>query len=598
MATKETPSPELSAGFQANLTRIEALTKRLGEVLAARPAPSPDLPGPGVDFYAKTFSAYWAEMLSNPTKIWEQQAEYWGRTLAHAVSAQQAMLGGDDGLVPADITPEDRRFAHPLWHSHPYFNYLKQQYFINADAMRKMVETLPGLEPKERQRLAWFTGQIIDLMAPGNFLVGNPEAMIRAMESEGKSLVDGLENLIRDLERNQGELMVTLSDPEAFTLGENLATTEGAVVYRNQLFELIQYAPRTEQVHKTPLIIFPPWINKFYILDLKPENSLIRWITEQGYTLFVVSWVNPDARHADLGLEAYIEDGFLQAMAQVKGITGEEKLNVVGYCIGGTTLALTLALMRQRGDESVNAATFFTAMTDLSDQGELEVFMGDDFIGGIEAEVAKTGIMPSLFMARTFSFLRANDLIYRPAIRSYLMGEAPPAFDLLHWNGDGTNLPGRMAVEYLRGLCQKNSFARGGLSLFGKNLKISDVDVPLCAVACESDHIAPWTSSYRGIRQMGSKDKSFILSESGHVAGVVNPPSKKKYGHYLNADWPEEPEDWQAGAAFQQGSWWPSWESWLAPRSGPMIPARDPGGPDNPVLEPAPGSYVRQPARG
>ncbi|MEJ2031413.1 MAG: class I poly(R)-hydroxyalkanoic acid synthase, partial [Maritimibacter sp.] len=288
----------------------------------------------------------------------------------------------------------------------------------------------------------------------------------------------------------------------------------------------------------------------------------------------------------------------LQAMAQVKAITGEEKLNVVGYCIGGTTLALTLALMRQRGDESVNAATFFTAMTDLSDQGELEVFMGDDFIGGIEAEVAKTGIMPSLFMARTFSFLRANDLIYRPAIRSYLMGEAPPAFDLLHWNGDGTNLPGRMAVEYLRGLCQKNSFARGGLSLFGKNLKISDVDVPLCAVACESDHIAPWTSSYRGIRQMGSADKSFILSESGHVAGVVNPPSKKKYGHYLNADWPEEPEDWQAGAAFQQGSWWPSWETWLAPRSGPMIPARDPGGPENPVLEPAPGSYVRQPARG
>jgi polyhydroxyalkanoate synthase len=346
-------------------------------------------------------------------------------------------------------------------------------------------------------------------------------------------------------------------------------------------------------VHRTPLIIFPPWINKFYVLDLKPANSLIRWIVDQGYTLFVVSWVNPDASYADVGLETYVEEGYLDAIAQVKAICEEPKVNVIGYCIAGTTLSLTLALMDKRKDASVRSATFFTTLTDFSDQGEVGVFLDDDFVNGIEREVTEKGYLHSFFMSRTFSYLRSNDLIYGPAIRSYMLGEAPPAFDLLYWNGDGTNLPARMTVEYLRWLCQQDRFAQGTIQICGETLSLRGVKVPLCAIACETDHIAAWKSSFRGVAGMGSRDKTFILSESGHIAGIVNPPAKKKYGHYTSDAPLESAEEWQAGATRSDGSWWPRWQEWLHRRSGAMIPARVPGTDSHPVLCPAPGTYVR-----
>jgi len=594
MTTKEIAPHEMSETLQENLAKIEALTARLITAMSHKKAIRPSLQGPGPEFVGKAFGAYWAEMMTNPAKVWEQQVEYWGKTLNHAIEAQQALLDGDDSLVPEDHSPQDRRFSNPLWQTHPYFNYLKQQYFIGAEAIDKAVGALEGVDEHEKQRMRYFAQQIIDMMAPTNFLATNPDALEKAIETEGQSLVDGLENMIRDLEKNDGELIVTLSDPDAFRVGENLGTTEGSVVFRNRLFELIQYAPRTDQVHATPLVIFPPWINKFYILDLKPENSLIRWITEQGFTLFVVSWVNPDTSYAGVGMDEYVEEGFLAAISETRKITGQDKINVVGYCIAGTTLALALALMKQRGDDSVNSATFFTALTDFSDQGEVGVFLDDDFVDGIEDEAKETGMMSSLYMSRTFSFLRANDLIYQPAIRAYMLGDPPPAFDLLYWNGDSTNLPGKMAVEYLRGLCQRDEFAGegAGFSLLGHSLKVSDVSVPLCAVACETDHIAAWRSSYRGIRKMGSDDKTFILSQSGHIAGIVNPPAKKKYGHYTNPAWPDDPADWQAGAEFHPGTWWFRWGAWLADRSGEMVPARVPGDSEHPVLAPAPGTYV------
>jgi polyhydroxyalkanoate synthase len=345
-------------------------------------------------------------------------------------------------------------------------------------------------------------------------------------------------------------------------------------------------------VHATPLIIFPPWINKFYILDLKPENSLIKWITDQGYTLFVVSWVNPDASYAQIGMSDYIEDGYLAAFREVKAITGQEQVNAVGYCIAGTTLNMTLALMKHRGDTSVKSATFFTTLTDFSEQGEFTPFLQNDFIDGIEDEVKEQGVLRSFIMARTFSFLRSNDLIYGPAIRSYMLGETPPAFDLLHWNGDGTNLPAKMAMEYLRGLCQDNKFADGGIELCNDRLGIEDVDVPVFFVACETDHIAAWKDSYRGAQKLGAGDKTFIVSQSGHVAGIVNPPSKKKYGHYHNPDLGLDAAGWMQGASFTEGSWWPRWQAWLAARSGEMVKARKPGDSSHPVLCPAPGTYV------
>ncbi len=592
MTSDQTEAAEKLERLNANLSRIEELSQRLIAALARRRPVRPQLQGPDADLFMKAATAYMAEMVNNPSRIIEHQVGYWGKAVRHYIEAQEALRGGKFA-PPEDRTGPDRRFSNPLWQTHPYFNFIKQQYLLTSEAMHEAVARLDHLDERDRKRVEFFGRQILDMMAPTNFLPTNPEALSRAVETDGDSLVRGLENLVRDIEANDGELLVSLADKDAFRVGQNLATTEGAVVYRNRMLELIQYAPTTEKVHRTPLIVFPPWINKFYILDLKPANSLIRWIVDQGYTLFVVSWVNPDAGYADVGLDTYIEEGYLDAIAQVKAITGEDKVNAIGYCIAGTTLALSLALMHRRGDRSVRSATFFTTLTDFSDKGEVGVFLEDDFVDGIEREVDEKGYLHSFFMSRTFSFLRANDLVYGPAIRSYMLGEPPPAFDLLYWNGDSTNLPGRMTVEYLRMLCQQDRFAEGGIELCGETLRIADVRLPLCAIACESDHIAAWKSSFRGIAGMGSKDKTFILSESGHIAGIVNPPSKKKYGHYTREDAVEgSPEDWQAGATRHDGSWWPRWETWLRRRSGAKIAARTPGGPDHPVLEPAPGSYV------
>ncbi|HBZ42665.1 MAG TPA: class I poly(R)-hydroxyalkanoic acid synthase [Maritimibacter sp.] len=593
MATNDIKSKEDREKLEANLKRIEELSHRFTNALGKKQPTRQSLQAPNPELYAKAATAYWSEMMQTPGKFLEAQVEYWGKTLQHAVDAQHALM--TKGTVPEDETPDDPRFKNPLWRTHPYFNYLKQQYLTTAKAMSDAVEDLDAIEDHDRDRVRYFTQQMVDMMAPTNFLATNPDALERAVETEGQSLIDGLENMIRDLERNNGELIVTLSDPDAFTVGENIATTEGSVVYRNRMLELIQYKPTTEEVYERPLVIFPPWINKFYILDLKPQNSLIKWIVDQGFTLYVVSWVNPDTSYADVGLENYVEEGFLEAIDEVRKMSGQDKINVVGYCIAGTTLALTLSLMAKRKEKKVNSATFFTALTDFSDRGEVGVFLEDDFVDGIAEECEDNGIMSSLYMARTFSFLRANDLIYTPAIRSYMLGTPPPAFDLLHWNGDSTNLPGKMAIQYLRGLCQGDQFAgeAEGFPLLGERLKISDVNVPLCAVACETDHIAAWRSSYSGIRKMGSKDKTFILSESGHIAGIVNPPSKKKYGHYLNPEWPDTPDAWLEGAERHDGTWWFYWAKWLARKSGKKIPARTVGDSDHPELAPAPGTYVK-----
>ena len=577
--------------LEANLSRVEELTQRLLSAMSkGRQVPAP-LQGPAPDLYMKAAGAYWAEMMNNPAKLIEHQMGYWSKTVKHYVEAQHNLAQGKL-TPPADPTPRDRRFSNELWDTNPYFNFIKQQYLMNAEAVQQAVDDIETMDEGEKRRLRYFSQQIVDLFSPTNFLATNPEALALAAETDGESLVKGLENLVRDLEANNGDLVVTLADKEAFEVGRNIGATEGSVVFRNHMFELIQYAPTTDQVHATPLVIFPPWINKFYILDLKPENSLIKWVVDQGYTLFVVSWVNPDAGYRDTGMADYVEHGYLTAIDKVKKICGVKKVNAIGYCIAGTTLSLTLALMKHRGDASVNSATFFTTLTDFSDQGEVGVFLDDEFVDGIEAEVDDKGYLDSFYMSRTFSYLRSNDLIYGPAIKSYMMGKAPPAFDLLYWNGDGTNLPACMAKEYLRGLCQRDEFATTGYEVAGERVHISDVDVPLCAIACESDHIAAWKSSYRGVQKMGSEDKTFILSGSGHIAGIVNPPTKVKYGHWTNPDLALTPEDWQADADAHEGSWWPLWEKWLRKRSGKKVAARTPGDADHPILGPAPGTYV------
>ncbi len=598
--TTESENPEITepqalSRMAQNLKKVEELSKRLTRVMSQREGHQPALDGPNQQLFAKAAQSYWAEAMTNPARLMEHQMGYWTKSVAHFVEAQQALAKG--GLAPVEgEAPTDKRFANPLWQTHPYFNFIKQQYLINAEALRQAVEDAQDMEPAEKKRLVYFSQQIIAMMSPTNFLATNPDVLERAVETEGESLVKGLENLIADLEANNGELVVKLADDSAFELGRNIATTPGKVVFRNRMFELIQYTPSTEEVHKTPLLIFPPWINKFYILDLKAQNSLVKWLVDQGHTLFVVSWVNPDVSYAQIGMEDYVEEGYLAAIEEVKAITDEKRVNVVGYCIAGTTLALTLSLLKKRSDTSIKSATFFTALTDFSDQGEFQPFLTNDFIDGIEAETADKGILPSVVMARTFSFLRSNDLVYGPAVRSYMMGETPPAFDLLYWNGDGANLPGQMAMQYLRGLCQRNELAEGGYKLLGERLTLDDIEVPLCAVACETDHIAPWKDCYRGVQQMGSKDKTFIMAQSGHIAGIVNPPSRNKYGHYVNGDLSQDYAAWREAATYHEGSWWPRWGKWLVKRAGTMIPARFPGDDGREVLGDAPGAYVARKA--
>ncbi|MCD9146553.1 class I poly(R)-hydroxyalkanoic acid synthase [Pseudophaeobacter flagellatus] len=584
-------SPEHIERLKENLERVEQLSQKLIEIMASKKGHHPGLDGPNQDLFARAATSYWAEILQNPAKLMEQQVEFWGKSVLNFAEAQQ-ILAAQEVEIPEADRVEDRRFGNPMWEKNPYFHYVKQQYLTNAQTIRTAVEGVEDLSPIDRRRLSYFSDQIINMMAPTNFLPTNPDALEKALATEGQSLVDGLQNLVDDLEANNGELVVRLADESAFEIGRNIGTTPGEVVFRNRMMEMIQYRPTTETVHETPIVLFPPWINKFYILDLKAQNSLIKWVTEQGYTLFVVSWINPNGDYADVGLEEYVEEGFLTAINKAKEICAVKQVNAIGYCIAGTTLSLTLALMKKRGDKSVKSATLFTALTDFSDQGDFTPFLQNDFVDAIVEEIGEDGILPSYIMARTFSYLRANDLVYGPAIRSYMLGETPPAFDLLYWNGDGANLPGKMAQQYLRRLCQANEFATDGFELFGETLHLRDVDIPLMAVTCETDHIARWSDCYRGVQAMGGRSKTFVVSQSGHIAGIINPPSRNKYGHYTNDDLKLSPEAWMEGAAFHEGSWWPRWEAWLKKRSGKQVPAREPGDSNNPPLEPAPGSYV------
>jgi polyhydroxyalkanoate synthase len=592
MTSSDKNLPSIDLQLNANLQKLEELSGRFFEVLNNKKQINLGLNGPGHDLFVKTAGAYLKSMAQNPTFFMEQQISYWGKTLEYFAETQEQFFS--NSADNENIEHVDKRFTHQLWKTNPFYKNVLKQYHVNSNMIIEAVAQVEGLSSKDQARLEYFSTQIIDMMAPTNFFGTNPDALEKAFLSKGESLVKGLENLIRDLESNNGELLVRLADETAFKVGSDLAATPGKVVFRNRLFELIQYSPSTEMVYQTPLLIFPPWINKFYILDLKPHNSLIRWIVDQGYTLFVVSWVNPDTSYADVGLEEYIEEGYFEAIEQVKSICNTKTINALGYCIAGTVLSIVMSLMKKRGDASINTATLLTTLTDFSDQREFTPFLQNDFIDTIESEIKSKGILESFIIARTFSFLRSNDLIYSPAIKSYMMGEAPPSFDLLFWNGDGSNLPGKMALQYLRHLCQDNQFAKNQLKMFGEKLGVSDIETPVFAVSCETDHIASWEDTFRGLHNFSSKEKTFVLSEAGHVAGIVNAPGRGKYGYYFGKDDFKNLENWKQRADFKKESWWPFWEKWLGGRSKDLVKARTPGTLDDVDLGNAPGSYVHQ----
>ena len=531
----------------------------------------------------------------DPAKMLEAQMELWHdfQTLWAATTAR--MMGKEAAPV---IEPDagDNRFRDPEWSDNPIFDFLKQSYLLNARWLRRSLAGVEGLDRAGAEKLDFVGRQIVDAFSPGNFALTNPVVLREMRETKGESLMRGLQQLAEDLKDSEHGLRPRQTDMDAFEVGGNVATAPGAVVHQTEVMQLIQYEPSTETVYRKPLLIVPPWINKFYILDLRPDNSFIRWAVDRGYTVFVVSWVNPDESHAALSFDDYLRDGILAALDAIERATGERQTTAIGYCIGGTLLAAALAYMDAVGDERIGAATFFAAQVDFEDAGELRLFTDEAHMDALEAKVRERGYLDAADMSGTFNALRANDLIWYFVINNYLLGKEPPAFDLLYWNADSTHFPAQLFIDYLRNMYQRNNLARpGGFELLGEKIDLGRIGIPTYIQASKEDHIAPASSVFKLTRLFGGK-KRFVLAGSGHIAGVINPPEKKKYQHWLvegDAVY-DDFESWFADAVEHPGSWWPDWHRWLSRRSGKKVPARKPGEGELGVIEPAPGSYVKR----
>ena len=488
----------------------------------------------------------------------------------------------------ASRAPGDRRFAAREWRELPYFALMKQGYLLLGEYLGEAATLAPLPEP-DRQRLMFLTKQYVDALAPTNFMATNPDALKRALSTEGASLLQGVANLAEDTRRGR----ITMSDERAFEVGRNLAVTPGSVVFRNDLIELIQYAPTTARVHRRPLVIVPPCINKYYILDLQPENSLVRWAVGEGHTVFMISWRNIPPELGRLTWDDYIEMGVLCAIAAARQITGSKTVNTLGFCVGGTLLACTLAVLAARSDRSVASVTLLTTMLDFADPGDIGVYVSREMLAARKSALMEGKRMQGSELAGAFASLRANELVWNYVVSNYLKGETPPAFDLLYWNGDSSNLPGPMCAYYLEQMYLDNKLREGGaLTMAGASIDLARVTVPAYLVASRDDHIVPWRSAYKSIGLLGG-DVNFVLGASGHIAGVVNPPAKNRRNYWTNSLLTDDADDWFARAESHPGSWWPHWGAWLAPHRGAVCRAPRAAGSDrNPALGPAPGRYV------
>jgi polyhydroxyalkanoate synthase len=535
------------------------------------------------------------EYLEHPQKLVEATLEYWTQQADLWTSIVKRSMGVEDTRPVVTPEPGDKRFKDEMWDKNPYFDYLKQSYLLTGSWLKQRLADAEGLSPHDRRKLEFLTRNYIEAISPTNYAATNPEVMKATADERGENLIRGLENLLRDLERGKGQLMIRQTDMDAFKVGENMATTPGKVIYQNDIMQLIQYAPATEKVYARPVLIVPPWINKFYILDLNEKKSLIRWLVGQGHTVFVVSWINPDQRQRKESWASYMHKGPLTAIDRVLDETGAEKVNVVGYCIGGTMIGTTLAYMAAKDDKRVGSATFFTAQLDFSDAGELQTFIDDEVVEMIESKVAERGYLAAENMASAFNSLRSTDLIWGFVINNYLLGKENFPFDLLYWNSDSTRMPGQVHVFYLDEFYNRNTLARGEMEIDGVVLDLKKIKVPAYHVATIEDHIAPAPSAYRAARLLGSRSQRFVLTGSGHIAGVVNPPAAEKYQHWTKTGIKEKAlDEWRAGSAETPGSWWPDWNVWLARQSkGKQVPARAPGA-NVGQIEDAPGSYVKR----
>ncbi|OYX35076.1 MAG: class I poly(R)-hydroxyalkanoic acid synthase [Caulobacterales bacterium 32-69-10] len=555
---------------------------------ADRPAalsPDPFKVGPALQEVMGSLAANPDKLIKAQGALFSSYMELWGQA-----SRRMAGEAVDPVVEPAR---GDRRFNDPDWKENPVFEVMKQSYLLTANWLNDLVASVEGVDPLTKRRVEFFTKLLTDAFSPTNFLISNPAALREAIRSQGESLVKGAERFAADLERGGGKLSITQADAQRFKVGENVATAPGKVVFENELFQLLQFSPSTDQVFEVPLLIFPPWINKYYILDLRPENSMIRWLTSQGFTVFVTSWVNPDAALAGKTLEDYMTDGAYAAVDAVLRQTGAKQVNAVGYCIGGTLLSVTLAHMAAKKDRRIASATFFAAQSDFSEAGDLLIFTNEEWLSELEARMdAAGGVLPGAVMADTFNALRANDLIWSFFVSNYLMGKEPAAFDLLFWNADQTRMPKTLHLSYLREFYKSNRLAKGELEIGGVKLDLKAVKTPLYVQSSREDHIAPMRSVYRSAKLFGGP-VTYTLAGSGHIAGVINHPGANKYQHWINGALPATVEDWLGGAKEQPGSWWPHWADWLAEYSGKLIPARDPAKGALKAIEDAPGRYVK-----
>ncbi|WED43218.1 PHA/PHB synthase family protein [Legionella cardiaca] len=532
------------------------------------------------------FQALLTIILKNPEQVWQMQIAYWQDAMGLVQDQFNHWLEGK--AMPID----DRRFSGDEWVNNPFFNLLSQHYLLASEHLNSLFAHLDYGDKQLAKRVQFFTRQYLDALSPANFLHTNPQLMAETIQSHGKNLLRGLQNLLTDLETGSSRLIIKMTDTDAFKIGENIATTPGKVIYRNDMMELIQYTPQTDKVNTIPLLIVPPWINKYYILDLSPHNSLIGWLVQQGITVFVISWVNPDASYAEKGLYDYLNEGPLTAIQTIKKQLKVEQVNILGFCIGGTLNACMLAYLKALKENPIRSATFLASMIDFSEPGDIAVFIDEQQILRIEEEMHAKGFLDGRFMASTFNSLRANDLVWSFFIKNYLQGKDPVPFDILYWNADATNMPAKMHSQYLRWMYLHNNLIKPGkIHLNQVPLDVTKIDVPTFFVSTQKDHIAPWQTTYLGFQIMKGK-KRFLLGGSGHIAGIVNPPSSEKYGYYHNTSTNQTAEEWLADAVHHPGSWWPEWLNWLKKESGRLINAPNfKSLPFKPLLD-APGSYV------
>ncbi len=542
---------------------------------------------------SSAFTELLTRLMSDPAKLMEKQWELWEQYTHLMQSATQRMLG-EDGKAYVEPEAKDRRFRDEAWRDNALFDFLKQSYLLTARWMQNTAREVEGMDAHTAQKVDFYTRQFVDAMSPSNFLMTNPEVIKATIDSKGENLVKGLQNLLKDMERGKGHLRISMSDTKAFQVGKNLAVTKGKVIYQNDLMQLIQYAPTTKTVYKTPLLVMPAWINKYYILDMQRENSVVKHLIDRGHTVFVVSWVNPDERLSKKTFDDYLFEGPLTALDVIEKITGEKEISVAGYCLGGTLLSAMLAwLTAKKQAHRVKTATYLTTMVDFTEAGELGVFIDEEQINDLERRMSETGYLEATDMAMTFNMLRANDLIWSFVVNNYLLGKEPFPFDLLYWNADATRMPAKMHSFYLRNMYQKNLLAQPGkLKIGGVAIDLSKITTPTYILSTREDHIAPWKSTYAAT-QIYKGAVRFVLAASGHIAGVVNPPAKKKYSHWINEKLPKSPESWLKTAKEKPGSWWPDWLEWQKSHSGKKVPARKIGAGKLKPIEDAPGSYVK-----